>query len=97
MATLHIDDDLYRQLRADAEARGSSVEADVHRILEKHRPPPPGDGDGERRRAALLGMVSGFRTRPISPVEGYPGSVEFIRRMREEDEANLLGDTRVAE
>lgn len=88
MATLHVDDDLYRRIRVSAEANGTSPESEAARVLAE-RFPPSTDGGGERRRRALLRMVERFRFQPIDPGPDYPGSVEFIRQMREEEEADL--------
>lgn len=94
MASLHIDDALYRRFEADAAARGSSVEADVRRILEEHAPPPPaddgGDDEGERRRAALLEMIERMQSRRLPLPEGFTDSTELIRQMREDRETHLL-------
>lgn len=88
MATVHLDDDLYRQLASRATAQGRSVEADVHRILEGHA--SDSDSEGERRWRALDRMIARVQESPWAlPEEGEVNSTELIRQMREEEEAHL--------
>lgn len=88
MATIHLDDTLYRRIQASAEANGTTPEVEAARVLDERFSPSVDDGE-EHRRQALLRMVERFRSQPIDPGPDYPGSVEFIRQMREEREADL--------
>ena len=87
MAMVHLDDGLYGRLKVRAEARGSSVEDDVRRILDGEAPPPK---SGSERRAALLDLIDRSRERPLYLDGRVPDSTELIRQMREEEEFDLM-------
>lgn len=89
VATVHLDNDLYRRLVARAAASGISVDEDVQRILEGHFP-QPAESERERRWRALDALMVKVQGSPVELPEEAVDSTELIRQMREEEEQALM-------
>lgn len=87
MATVQVDDELFRRLRTQAEQQGLTVEDGVQRILSEHAIE---DGPGRKRRAALLNLIARSWERPLYLDGRVSNGLETLHQMREEDEIDLM-------
>jgi plasmid stability protein len=81
MATLTIrqlDDELYEELRAQAQANNRSVEAEVRQLIASHVP-------RRRNLERVIEELSEHRARMREKYGVLSDSTEIIRQMRDED------------
>lgn len=90
MATLHLDDALYRRIQASAEARGSSADAEAARLIKQSMSAERSPAE-QAKVDALINRLRASHERQRAHHGGeLPDSTELIRKIRDERDAELV-------